>query len=212
MSDQWYVARTKPLAEYAAASTLEGSGLQVFAPCVQSHRPRPGHPDTPMFPGYLFLRCDLKRDWASVHRVPQVWGLVRFGGEPRAVPDDVIAALAQRVSAVNEDGGLYTHYRPGDRVRVIFGATESLAQVVQETKSSQARVRVLMEFMGNLVPTQVPWQNLRPAPTDQFTLHERQRAQRRTRGRGRWVQGLRPDPVATVSNGRHGPYNGHPTS
>ena len=190
MAHQWYVARTKPLAEYTAASTLEHSGFQVFAPCALTLSPRAGHPDTPLFPGYLFLRCNLKEDWTSVRQVPQIRGLVRFEGQPRPVPDEVIAELAQRVNAFNETGGLRTHYLPGDRVRVMFGATEALAKVTEETKSPQARVGVLMEFFGGSVRAQVPWQNLRLA--DGFTLHESEKATRRTRGRGRWIRGFEP--------------------
>ena len=205
MSLKWYVASTRPLAEYTAASTLKHSGFQVFAPCALILSPQAGRLDTPLFPGYLFLRCNLKEDWTSVRKMPQIRGLVRFEGQPSPVPDEVIAELAQRVNAINETGGLRTHYRPGDSVRVMFGATEALARVIEETKSPQAQVRVLMEFLGGVVRAQVPWQNLRLA--DSFTLHERKGAPRRTRGGGRWLRGFAPDSMATASRGRHVPYN-----
>lgn len=205
LSLKWYVARTKPLAEYSAAATLENSGVQVFAPCAHTVRPRPGHLDTPLFPGYLFLRCDLNEYWDQIHQIPQIWGLVKFEGEPCPVHDDVILALKHHVISISKTGGLRPHFNPGDRVRVMFGATESLARVVKETKSSQARVRVLMEFMGNLVPTEVPWENLRPA--ENFPLERRVRSPRRTRGKKRWVRGFSPETAHTVSIDQHAPYS-----
>ena len=45
MDLRWYVARTKPLAEYAAADDLVHADLEVLAPRVRSDRPRPGRQD-----------------------------------------------------------------------------------------------------------------------------------------------------------------------
>jgi transcriptional antiterminator RfaH len=205
LSLKWYVARTKPLAEYSAASMLENSGVQVFAPCTPTVRPRVGHLDTPLFPGYLFLRCDLNKNWNQIHQVPQIWGFVKFEGEPCPVPDGVILALKHHVISISKTGGLRPHFNPGDNVRVIFGATESLAKVVKEKKSSQARVRVLMEFMGDLVPTDVPWQNLRPA--ESFPLDRRVKSPRRTRGKKRWVRGGSPETAHAVSSDQYASYS-----
>ncbi len=55
----WCVARTRPLAEYAADEWLEQREYQVFLPCVKTERPRLGHSTVPLFPGYLFLRYDV---------------------------------------------------------------------------------------------------------------------------------------------------------
>ena len=198
MDLRWYVARTKPLAEYAAADDLVHADLEVLAPRVRSHRPRPGRQDEPLFPGYLFVRCDLQEHWASIHRSPHIWGLLRFDREPCPVPDDVVAGVAERVDALNGSGGIWARFREGESVRVLSASTSALAQVVEAQKSAGARVRVLMEFMGRLVTAEVRPDKLRRVSVDDPLLLRQRRAARRTRGGGRWVQGFGPSVALAV--------------
>ena len=191
---QWYVARTKPHAEQAASSGLERSGFQVFAPYVRAWLPKGSHPRVPLFPGYLFLQCDMEEQgWPLLGHLPHVLGLVQFGGVAPAVPDEVIDALARRVEEINGTGGLWTRYRPGEKVQVRLGPGESLAEVVAEPKSPHARLRVLMEFLGRRVYADVPWQDVRPAGDHNYLgIESPAPAPRRTRGRGRWIRGFGP--------------------
>lgn len=196
MALRWYLARSKPQCEYIAAQTLRRDGFDIFFPCVESPRPRPGRGDTPLFPGYLFVRYDVERQsWPAVGQLPGVLGWVRLGGIVPAVPDDVVEGLGRRVAQINSSGGLWTRFRPGQRVRVLSGRMDGLAEVVSEPTSPEDRVRVLLEFMGRLVPAQVPWANLRPATDDATEVGDLHR-RRRTRGRGRWVRGVGPRALA----------------
>ena len=72
-------------------------------------------------------------------------------------------------------------------VNVVSGAIENLAQVVEDTRSPTARVRVLMEFMGSWVSAQVPLESIRSTESDP---KDNNLARRRTRGKGRWVRGF----------------------
>ena len=74
-------------------------------------------------------------------------------------------------------------------VRIVSKTMESVAQVVDQPKSSQGRVKVFLEFMGRLVPAQVPWEQLQPIDNDPL---ETLQTPRRTRGGGRWVKGSGP--------------------
>ena len=194
MPRRWYIVRTKPRAEYLAAEELGRDGFETFFPRVKSPHNRTSHADTPLFPGYLFLRCDLDGDGRSSFRQGHhVLGWLSFDGEVPSVPDQVVSALGERAEAINREGGLWRRYRPGEKVRVNSNNIESLAEVVEEAKSPQARVKVLLSFMGRLVSAQVPWENLQPTedvPTAKL------RPARRTRGRGRWIQGFGPRTVA----------------
>lgn len=197
MALRWYAARTKPLAEYTARERLEAAGLEVLLPCGPSRAPRPGHQDTPLFPGYLFIRYDLEeRGWDQLHRVPQLLGLVAFEGMVPSVPDEVIYQLARLIEAMNGTNELWNRFHPGQRVRVTLGPTESLAEVVEEAKSPQARVRVLVEFLGRLVEARIPWRDVQPMGADGFLRNWNSRAPRRTRGRGRWIRGYGPNASA----------------
>ena len=89
----WYAVRTKAQSEYLAAQVLGGQGFEVFLPLVGSPKPRAGREDTPLFPGYLFLRYDVEhQDWPSLTVLPGILGWVRFNGVVPAVPDEIVGA------------------------------------------------------------------------------------------------------------------------
>jgi len=203
LSRQWYVIRTKPQTEYLAATALEVGGFESFFPRVETPRPRNGHSDVPLFPGYLFLRCDRDNDGVPpLHTLNGVLGWVSFNGETPAVPDEVITDLSRRLEEINSDGGLWDRFRTGEKVRVVSGKIDGLAEVLESAKSPSSHVRVLMDFLGHQVRAQVPWQYLRPGP-GQSAYTEYVSGRRRTRGKGRWIRGFGPraqeavDPSAT---------------
>ena len=198
MSLNWYAVRTKPQSEYLAAHVLDGQGFEVFLPLVGSPMPRAGREDTPLFPGYLFLRYDVDRqDWPSLTPLPGILGWVCFNGVVPAIPDDVVELVAERVQAINRTGGLWTRFRRGQRVHVLYGKMEGLAEVVEEPRSPEDRVRVLLNFMGRQVPARVPWLNLRPLEQTALAMRSGTN-RRRTRGRGRRIREAGAKTLATA--------------
>ena len=194
MTHRWHVICTKPQSENIAAASLEREGLELFYPRVRTPLPRPGRRYVPLFPGYLFVRYDFDVPAGSaVSRLPGVLGWMRLGGLVPPLPDEVISELAERVEVINGAGGIWPKFRAGEEVRVVSGPMETLAQVVEEPKSPQARVRVLMDFLGRQVSVLVPWHQLQPARGDSNI-----RGQRRTRGKGRWVRGSGPRAAVSV--------------
>ena len=190
MAQRWYLIRTRPRCERLALLALEREGFEFFFPRVRTPLRRAPRGGAPLFPGYVFLRHDVEsRDWTSVRRLPGILGWVHFGGVVPPVPDEVITDLVGRVEAINREGGLWSRFRPGDRVRVTSGKIETLAEVVEEPKSPGARVRVLLECMGRQVPAQVPSRDLSSAEAYSGAGGGRVR---RTRGGGRWIRGFGP--------------------
>jgi len=187
MSHAWFIIRTEPRAEYAAAQQLTRDGLEVFLPRVRSPLPRFGHADTPLFPGYLFLRSGTgPGEWPTFRAAHRVVGWVRFDDFIPSIPDEEIADLRLRIDAINGSDGLWTKFKPGDTVRVVSGGFEGLAQVMEEPKSPQGRAKVLLHFMGRLVQAQVPWANMWAT---QSLPSVAPKAPRRTRGKKRWIKG-----------------------
>ena len=193
MAVKWYAARTKPMAEYLARYHLEATGVEVFMPCAQILPKRPGHQESPLFPGYLFVHYDLEdRGAGFLRRCPELLGLVQFGGEVPAIPDEVIDYVAQQVNAINGTGGLWHSFQPGETVRVTLGPTESLAEVIEGAKSPNALVRVLLELLGRVVEAKVPWRNVQPLSANGIVWNWTGKRPRRTRGNGRWIRGHGP--------------------
>lgn len=196
MGSKWYVARTEPRAEFLAAKELGRDGYEIFFPRSKAIKPLIAHDDTPLFPGYLFMRCDLEDgNWPVFRPAHRILGWVSFGGEVPSIPDQVVAELEDRVEGISQDGGLWHRYRCGERVQVVSGSLDSLAEVVEEPKSPRARAKVLMHFMGRLVEAQIPWENLRPIQDFEKQIHP---LPRRTRGKGRWIRSSGASGVATT--------------
>lgn len=198
VSKGWRVVRTKPQSEQLAASVLRRRSYEVYVPCVWTPRPPQDDILAPLFPGYLFLHCEGEREnWPAIDHLPGVAGWVRFDDVVPAVPDEVFDRLISRVDAINDSGGMWTRYQPGQQVRVNSGGVESLAEVLECPKTPQARVHVLLEFMGRMVPAEVPWKDLQPVQ-ENSAVGDQNKSYRRTRGRGRWIRGVGPRTTASV--------------
>ena len=199
MTQGWYLARIRPMCEYSAAVALERTGYKLYFPRLMTYRPRAGHDDAPLFPGYLFIHMTQEDSrLPSIRHVAGLVGWVEFDGVMPAVPDEAIEELRSRVESINGEGGYWKRFRPGEMVRIIWGSAESFAEVVEDSTSPQSQVRVLLDFMGQLVPARVPWQDLEPVG-DQTVQFYRDRLPRRTRGKGRWIRGFGPRRLADVS-------------
>ena len=198
MDRKWYVIRTVPRTEFLAVDELTRAGYEIFFPRVRVPRARPGHEYAPLFPGYLFLRCDPQVDgWPSFRGLHSVQGWLSFGGEVPSLPEDAINTLIERSETIGRQGGFIRRFLPGEMVRVLSGNLDSLAEVVEEAKTPRARAKVLLHFMGGLIQAQVPFEDLRPVEQHSGDDSSQQRlSQRRTRGRGRWIQGFGPRAVA----------------
>src|SRR3954462_5059579 len=80
----WYCARTKPKHEHIVAAGLKRNmGLEVFHPRLGMERAtRRGvvRVVEPLFPCYVFVRCNISECLDSVRYVNGVSSLVHFGG------------------------------------------------------------------------------------------------------------------------------------
>ena len=188
MGQCWYTIRTKPQCEYVATTELERQGFEVFLPCVKSPQPRVGRDDLPLFPGYLFLYCDLNSsELPSFGFAPHVLGWVDFGGIIPPMPENAITDLREHLEVLNNDGGLWQRFEVGETVEVVAGHIQGFAQVVVAGKSPEARVKVLIEFMGRTMSAQVPWESLKSVEDVPGQGLPRSR---RTRGGRRWIRGF----------------------
>ena len=195
MPHQWYAARTQPRSEATSAAQLERDGITVFAPFITVSSTKAVHQKIPLFPGYLFARLDLEESgWPSILPAHRLLGWVKFGGEPAWLPNQVISDLREKVASINDGGGLWKQFRPGQKVRIIGNNMDSLAEVLEGAKTANGRTRVLLNFMGRLIQATVPYESLHSVETDKC---EGQTPSRRTRGRGRWVKGFKPTPAVT---------------
>ena len=192
---QWYVVRCKPNCDRLATSSFLAKGYESFMPRVRVPAGDHKRKLVPLFPGYLFLKCDIQqRDLPEISRLPGVLGWVRFDGEAPPVPDNVIDELRGRIDVIHRSGGLWQKFKVGQMVRLAHGNLDGLATILEEPDTPEARIKVLLDFMGRQVPTVVPWHSLTALGNTASDIRAIKRS-RRTRGHGRWIATQNPKMV-----------------
>lgn len=158
-AEHWYAVCCKPRQETVAEENLLRQGYRVYLPRIRSTQRRRGQwldKVEPLFPRYLFIRVDpAQHSIAPVRSTRGVSGLVRQGGLPAAVPEQVIEAIMQRAEIAT---GLHRDERPlfrtGEPIRLVGGPLAGLEGVFDEEDGEQ-RVIVLLELLGKANRMQV---------------------------------------------------------
>jgi transcriptional antiterminator RfaH len=149
----WHVVSCKPRQEAVAEEQLRRQGFAVYLPRIATRQRRNGawrEGVQALFPRYLFLHVDrFQQNIAPIRSTRGAMGLVRFGGEPAVVPDEVVAAIRAREMAGS--GGHYAdparQFRAGERVCVLDGPLAGLDGIFA-SDDGEARAVILMELLG----------------------------------------------------------------
>ena len=183
MSLRWYALNSQPRTEARVAETLERlyseKPLETYLPLWPDTRMRESATATPLFPGYLFVRCDLSRlSLAEMRRASGFRSLVTFGNSPAVVQDEAIALVKNRLGAARAEGGFRREwFTPGETLQVNSGPLSGLLAVFDGPIEPSDRARVLVEFLGRTSRVTMPASSLERG------IHP----PRRTRGRGRAI-------------------------
>lgn len=163
----WYAVQTRARHESEAATHLARQDFETYLPRLRLFRRRRGrwHPVVEaLFPGYLFLRLDLERqNTAPIRSTRGVVGLVRFGGVPKPVPEDLIRQL--QAASRDAEGVIRQepHFQPGDRVEIVSGPLAGLPAIFQSSNGEE-RVRLLLDLLGRRNEVLVSRHHLVPFP------------------------------------------------
>jgi transcriptional antiterminator RfaH len=161
----WYVIHTKPRAEEKAASFLGQRAITTFLPRLLVHRrhgSRRRQTLEPLFPGYLFARCQPEPEW--IDRIRWTPGVRRVLGNeeaPTPVPEEVVTFLQDREGGRGfiEAG---SRFSPGIRVRFTGGPLVHLEGIIERPTSRADRVRILLELLDRQVSVEVDTAALEP--------------------------------------------------
>jgi transcriptional antiterminator RfaH len=155
----WYAVHTQPHAEAKALDNLLRQGYRAYLPRRRveiRHARRRELVLRPLFPRYLFAGLDrATMPWRPILSTFGVSDIVRAGGEPAAVPAEIVAGLREREAAGDFDRpspGRALHV--GELVRVTTGAFEDMLGRLVELRD-QERVVVLLELLGRSVRAQL---------------------------------------------------------
>ncbi len=147
----WYCVRSQPKHEHLAAGHLAGeAGVEVYLPRIRFRRATRRGPvwfTEPLFPGYLFARFDLVRQLRRVHHGRGVRGVVHFGNQWPAIPEEAIRQLQAAVGA-EAVRVIEPSLNVGEEVTIASGPFAGLLAVVSRVMPGRERVAVLLEFLG----------------------------------------------------------------
>lgn len=148
---RWFAACCRTREENKAKKNLLEQGFLIYLPIVHVRLRRDRRwfdAVEPLFPGYLFVRFDPSvRSASPIRSTRGVIGLVRFGGEPAVVPDDVVDALRKRegLDGIHDDPDL--RFVEGDRVELLEGPFTGMIGALIG-RAGAHRVSVLLEALG----------------------------------------------------------------
>ena len=148
----WLAVFCKPLQESIAEENLRQQGFNAYLPRIQRKRRNRGKwadAVEALFPRYVFIQVDPSRNSiAPVRSTRGVVELVRFGGQPAIVADEVMEALFQHA---DPDSGLHQDERSrlqaGDGIHLIEGPLAGMEGVFTQ-KDGEGRVTVLLDLLG----------------------------------------------------------------
>jgi transcriptional antiterminator RfaH len=147
----WYVIHTKPRQESLALENLERQGYTTYCPqiTISKRRRNAWHQVTePLFPRYLFIELtEGEDDFGPIRSTLGVSNMLRFGGKPATISNNIIESLRQQERDNAETPDTELPVKPGDRVRVMDGPFAGLESIFQNS-SKDARVVILMELLG----------------------------------------------------------------
>jgi transcriptional antiterminator RfaH len=152
----WYCARTKPKHEHIAAANLRKKlGVEVFNPQLRLEKAtRRGvvRITDPLFPCYIFVRCDLESRQTEIRYANGVSTLVHFGLQVPPVPDAIIKELQTYFDGA-EPLVVEDRLDPGSEVVMTDGAFAGMSAVVLRVLPARQRVQLLLDLLGR--PTKI---------------------------------------------------------
>lgn len=162
-SHAWYCARTQPKHEHIAAAGLATRlGLEVFHPRLRMERATARglvRVIEPLFPCYVFIRCNLAEQLDQVRYINGISSLVHFGQRIPAVPDHVVDELRQCFES-EEPMLVEDRLSPGAEVTVAEGAFLGSHGIVVRVLPAKQRVQILLDFLGRTTLTEVDRKSL----------------------------------------------------
>ncbi len=153
----WFCVRTQTKREHIAANHLrEVEGVEVFCPRLRYRKAtRRGKIwwVEPLFPGYLLAKFQLAEMERMVTFCHGVRGLVRFGSEIPAVPDDFVEALRHEVRTRSQDDeeelfAVSPVIEIGDEVEIAHGPLQGMHGTIVSVAPATERVKILLDFLG----------------------------------------------------------------
>lgn len=159
----WYAAYTCAHHEKRVAEQLSLRAVEHFLPLYASVRrwkDRRVQLQLPLFPGYVFVRIDL-RDRLQVLEIPSVARLVGFNGHPTPLPETEIEALKTGLES-GVQAAPHPYLKVGRRVCISSGPLAGVSGILLRHKG-KARVAISIDLIQRSIVVDVDAADVEPA-------------------------------------------------
>lgn len=154
----WFCLKTQPKHEHIAAATLRRQlEILCFSPRLRFRKAtRRGAVwfVEPMFPGYIFAQFVYTLLHRRVEHLSGINGIVHFGDNLATIDADTLTALQERAGE-EEIVTIDPELQVGQSVRIAEGPFRGLDALVTRVLPAKERVKVLLEFLGRSVETEI---------------------------------------------------------
>jgi transcriptional antiterminator RfaH len=154
----WFCLRAQPKHKHLAALALRRQlEIACFSPRVRFRKAtRRGTIwfVEAMFPGYLFAEFVYSLQHRRVGHSPGIQGVVHFGEQVATLDSHTITTLQEKTGE-EEIVTFNPEIQVGQAVRIAEGPFQGLEALVTRLLPAKERVRVLLEFLGRPLETEV---------------------------------------------------------
>lgn len=149
----WYCLRCQPRKERIAVMHLQKEmQVDAFAPRISFYKKTETGKKRfveALFPGYVFVYCDIEECLRFLLSMRGITGVVRYGSVIPSLPDQLITDLIDRFP--NQDEPLRINqetFEPGSEITIVEGAFKNLNAVVENYLPAEKRIQILINFLG----------------------------------------------------------------
>ena len=155
----WFCLKAQPKREHLAAAGLRREmGIACFSPRLRfrkmTQRGSVWFVEA-MFPAYLFAHFVYADQHRRILHSPSIRGIVQFGEQVATVAAEAIASM-QQYTGEEEIVTVDPEIEVGQTVQIAEGPFQGLHALVTRILPAKERIRVLLEFLGRSVETELP--------------------------------------------------------
>ena len=159
LGKQWYLISSKPKRDSVAEQHLFEQGYEVYRPLVSRLRKRSNkfiEVTESLFPGYIFISLDAKRDdWSPIRSTVGVNRIVSFGSQPALVPKGIINSIKEAEKSIGEKVINLDRFKAGDGVTMQSGAFKGIQSIFLNYNGKE-RAMILIKIMSAETKVTVP--------------------------------------------------------
>ncbi|HJR76072.1 MAG TPA: transcription termination/antitermination NusG family protein [Nitrospiraceae bacterium] len=148
-SKYWYAVKCKSRQERIASTNLSRAGIPIFFPQIKESRKIKQSlvlTAEPLFPGYLFAKFDVRREYRLVKYARGVHGIVSFGMSPAVVDEELIQAIRERLDGQPTDQA--NPFSAGQVVKIQSGPLHGMEAIFERPIPPYQRAVLLLRAIS----------------------------------------------------------------